>query len=93
MLEKEIEKNVCDYAKEKGHLVYKFTSPNRASVPDRMFVADDGDIYFIEFKAPGKTLTPAQDREKNKLSGRGVSVFVVSDVTHGKSVIDFMSGQ
>ena len=36
MLEKQIEAKVCEYAKTKGVLVYKFTSPARAAVPDRL---------------------------------------------------------
>ena len=38
MLEKQIERKVCDYAKNKGLLAYKFTSPARAAVPDRLFI-------------------------------------------------------
>ena len=38
MLEKQIESKVCDYAKSKGVLAYKFTSPARAAVPDRLFI-------------------------------------------------------
>ena len=49
MLEKQIEAKVCDYAKERGLLVYKFTSPNRMAVPDRMFIRPDGKVFFIEF--------------------------------------------
>ena len=39
MLEKDIEKAVCDYAKSKGVLTYKFSSPNHVGVPDRIFFA------------------------------------------------------
>ena len=88
MLEKQIEASVCDYAKERGLLVYKFTSPARAAVPDRMFVRRDGVIFFIEFKRENMKPTPAQDREHNRLRGHMINVFVVDDVTTGKWVID-----
>ena len=88
MLEKQIEAKVCDYAKERGLLVYKFTSPNRMAVPDRMFVRPDGKIFFIEFKREGQKPTPAQDREHERLRGHGVLVFVVNNVTTGLWVID-----
>lgn len=88
MLEKQIEAKVCDYAKERGLLVYKFTSPNRMAVPDRMFVRPDGKIFFIEFKREGQKPTPAQDREHERLRGHGVQVFVVDDVKIGQWVID-----
>ena len=88
MLEKTIEQKVCDYAKEKGLLVYKFTSPNRAAVPDRMFVHPDGTVTFIEFKQTGKKPTPAQEREHARLRGHNVKVYVVDDVDQGKRLVD-----
>jgi hypothetical protein len=88
MLEKQIETKVCDYAKDRGLLVYKFTSPNRMAVPDRMFIRSDGVVFFIEFKREGMKPTPAQDREHHRLRGHMINVFVVDDVTTGKWVID-----
>ena len=88
MLEKQIEAKVCDYAKGRGLLVYKFTSPNRMAVPDRMFVRPDGKIFFIEFKREGQKPTPAQYREHERLRGHGVLVFVVNNVLSGMLVID-----
>lgn len=90
MLEKQIESKVCDYAKTKGLLVYKFTSPSRAAVPDRLFVCPDGRTFFIEFKREGQKATPAQEREHQRLRGHKVNVFVVDNVTEGKFVIDMM---
>ena len=90
VLEKQIEAKVCDYAKTKNVLVYKFTSPARAAVPDRMFVRPDGVIFFIEFKRGGQKPTDAQEREHNRLRGHKVNVFVVDNVGSGKVVIDMM---
>jgi len=92
MLEKQIESKVCDYAKEHGLLVYKFTSPNRMAVPDRLFVRPDGVIFFIEFKREGQRPTPAQEREHDRLLGHRVNVFVADSVDSGKLVIDMMVG-
>jgi hypothetical protein len=92
MLEKQIEQKVCDYAKDRGLLVYKFTSPARAAVPDRMFVAPSGKVFFIEFKASGKKPTVPQTREHQRLRDHGVLVFVVDNVDEGKGVIDFVMG-
>lgn len=88
MLEKQIETAVCQYAKDKGLLVYKFTSPNRAAVPDRLMVLPSGHIFFVEFKREGKKPTPAQAREHAKLSGHNVKVFIVDHIEHGKFIID-----
>lgn len=92
MLEKQIEQKVCDYAKTKNVLAYKFTSPSRMAVPDRMFVRSDGLIFFIEFKRAGFKPTPAQDREHTRLRGHKVNVFVIDNVENGMMVIDLMVG-
>ena len=90
MFEKYIEAEVCDYARKKGLLAYKFTSPARAAVPDRMFITQDGRMFFCEFKAKGKKPTPAQEREHTRLRQHKVNVFVIDDVEKGKWVIDTM---
>jgi hypothetical protein len=90
MLEKQIEAKVCDYAKTKNVLVYKFTSPARAAVPDRLFIAPDGEIFFIEFKREGQKPTQAQEREHHRLRQHKVNVFVVDNIDAGKLVIDAM---
>lgn len=91
MLEKQIEAKVCDYAKVKGMMVYKFTSPARAAVPDRMFIRN-GRVFFIEFKREGQKPTPAQEREHNRLRQQAINVFVVDNVEAGKECIDTMCG-
>ena len=88
MLERDIEKRVCDYAKTKDFLVYKFSSPQRAAVPDRMMVMPSGHIFFIEFKRSGQKPTPAQKREHPRLRGHNVFVAVIDNVEDGIALID-----
>ena len=90
MLEKQIEDKVCDYAKHQGLLVYKFTSPARAAVPDRLFVLPNGRMFFCEFKREGQKPTPAQYREHEKLRQQMVNVFVIDNVAEGKLMVDVM---
>ena len=90
MLEKQIEAKVCEYAKTKGALVYKFTSPARAAVPDRLFIAPDGRMWFCEFKRGGQKPTAAQEREHLRLREHGVTVFVVDNVGDGEAMVDMM---
>ena len=89
-LEKDIEKKVCDYAKSHGCLVYKFTSPSRRSVPDRLFITPLGVVFFIEFKRLGQKPTAAQEVEIGKLKAQGANVFVSDSVEHGENVVDMM---
>jgi hypothetical protein len=88
MLESKIEAAVCDYAKGKGLLVYKFTSPSRRAVPDRMFILPWGQVFFIEFKATGAKPTVPQEREHAKLRDQNSSVYFVDSIEDGKQVID-----
>lgn len=89
-LEKDIEKRVVDYARSKKMLVYKFTSPSRRSVPDRLFLTQSGGVFFIEFKRLGQKPTASQEVEINKIQLQGVNVFVVDTVERGKSIVDMM---
>lgn len=90
-LEKDIEKRVCDYAKSLGMLCYKFTSPSRRSVPDRMFITKTGTVFFIEFKRAGAKPTAAQEVEIMKIRATGVQVNMVDNVESGKRIIRTMS--
>lgn len=40
MLEKKVEEHLCKKVKEAGGIAYKFTSPQRRSVPDRLVLLD-----------------------------------------------------
>ncbi len=93
MLERDIEAAVCQYAHEAGLLVYKFTSPARAAVPDRMFVTPKGTVFFVEFKREGAKPTPQQTREHDRLRGHGVMVFVVDSVKAGRLIVGMMREQ
>ena len=90
-LEKDIEKRVCDYSKKLGILCYKFTSPSRRSVPDRLFVLPGGKVFWIEFKRAGQKPTPAQYVEIEKIRKQGGKVYVVDNVEWGKSVVGIES--
>jgi len=93
MLEKEIEAKVCEFAKSKGVLVYKFTSPSRAAVPDRLFIGPGGRVWFCEFKRGGQKPTPSQSREHDKLRYQGVRGFVVANVLDGQLMVLEMVAQ
>jgi len=93
MLERQIEESVCQYAREANMLVYKFTSPNRAAVPDRLFITPKGTSWFIEFKRAGQKPTPQQQREHERLRGHRVMVFVVDSTKAGRLIVDMMREQ
>ena len=88
MLEKEIEKRVCEHAKEMKILSYKFVSPGHIGVPDRIFITPKGYTFFIEFKRNGGKTTPMQDREIARIRATGVQVHIVDDVGQGVGFIN-----
>ncbi len=90
-LEKDIEKRVCQFAREKKFLCYKFTSPAQNHVPDRIFITPAGVVFMIEFKRRGKKPTPAQEIEIAKIRATGVQVNVVDNVESGKRIINTMA--
>ena len=55
-----IEQYLVEQVKKLGGKAYKFSSPNNRGVPDRIVVLPTGIIFFVECKAPGKTLSPLQ---------------------------------
>lgn len=87
MRESEIETKVTCYAKNRGWLTFKFTSPANRSVPDRIFIRS-GTLLFIEFKAPGKKPTKLQFNMIMKLRSQGMKVVVIDDIEKGKRLID-----
>jgi len=79
MLERQIEKKVCEKAKLAGWLTYKWVSPSQAGVPDRIFIRD-GEIIFIEFKAFGKKPTELQKKTIEKLKGQKMKVYICDSI-------------
>ena len=88
MKESKVEKEVCDYAAARGFLVYKFVSPGRRGVPDRILIDCHGRPFFIEFKKAGEKPRPDQVREIKAIRANGGLVFVVDNIDYGKGVID-----
>ena len=88
MLERDIEKRVKEYARSKGWLAYKFTSPGHIGVPDGLFISPLGFVIFMEFKQTGKKPTAMQQREIDRINQHGVLALVVDSVEQGKTIID-----
>lgn len=80
--ESQIEKYGKDKLRKAGCLVYKFVSPAKRGVPDDIVVLPDGQVLFIEYKAPhgrGK-LSKLQQVEIQKLRDNNAKVLVVDSV-------------
>ena len=84
MRESKIEKVLREAVESNAGVAYKFVSPGRRGVPDRLVLFPGGRAYFVELKAPGKDLEPHQDREIARIRRMGHSVTVIDSVQKAK---------
>ncbi len=80
MLESKLEQKLIAHIKKLGGIAYKFTSPNRRGVPDRLCVMPNGRVFFVELKAPGKAPTPLQQHEHCLLRALGHTVLLIDSL-------------
>lgn len=78
MRESTVERYLCGqvWAILQG-FAYKFKSPGRKNVPDRIVCLPSGHVHFVECKAPGKKASSGQAREHARLFKLGFSVMVL----------------
>jgi len=66
-----------------GGLSFKWVSPGRRGVPDRIVLLH-GEVWFIEVKAEGGSLSALQAYTLNQLKEAGANVYVA----HGRGGVD-----
>jgi Holliday junction resolvase len=88
--ESRVEAKIVTYARSKGCLVYKFSSPARRGVPDRIIIAPGGKVLFLEIKRPGKVPTELQMREIRLLTEQGCHATWTNSVNGGKTCVDWL---
>ena len=80
-------------AKSMGMLSYKFASPSKRAVPDRIFIAKTiygASVGWLEIKRPGEYPTPLQERELRIMRKQGCLVAWtdnLDDATHFLQVL------
>lgn len=60
MRESDIERHFVRRVKALGGVAYKFVSPSHRGVSDRIVCLPDGQVWFVELKAPGGRLEALQ---------------------------------
>lgn len=75
--ERNLEQRLVRLCQQHGVLAYKFVSPGRAGVPDRMLVFPNGTVAFVEVKAEKGVLSALQDNEIRRLRKQKQQVFVL----------------
>lgn len=79
MRESTIEARLRKKVKEAGGVCWKWVSPGRRGVPDRIVIFPHGAVAFVELKAPGKTERPDQVLVQGILRRLGCEVFSAVD--------------
>lgn len=87
MKEGEIEKHLCRCVRELGGTAYKFISPGKRGVPDRIVILPGCEAFFVELKATGEEPTPQQACRINELRALGQRVFVVDSLDGVEDVL------
>lgn len=80
MSEKELEEMFRDAVRKAGGCAYKFVSPGKSGVPDRLVVLPGNCIGFVELKARGKEPRPDQRHRQQELKQLGCYVAVLDDL-------------
>ncbi len=89
MLEKDIERKLCDGVRALGGYAYKFTSPGNDGVPDRIVIMPGGHVQYVELKGEAGRLSKMQDFQIRRLKKLGCKVIVVRGI---KGVNAFLEG-
>ena len=71
-----------------GGIAYKFVSPGRRGVPDRLVVMPNGVTVYVELKAPGEKPEPHQEREHQRLRERGHRVYVIDSLEGVRQLLE-----
>ena len=88
--ENKVEKFLVSSVKLLGGEAYKFTSPNRRFVPDRLCVLPFGIVLFVEVKGSEGTLHSGQVREINRLRAKGHAAIVVDSAETVTELMDMV---
>jgi len=80
MTEADIENEFVSFAESRGCMVEKLVRQGRKGWPDRSIYAPNGWHFLIEFKKPGGTTSPHQDRAIEGLERRGHEVYVYDNI-------------
>jgi len=82
-----IELRIKRYAEIKLCLTYKFSSPSRKGVPDRIFI-HNSNVMFVEFKRLGKKPSRLQQYTIDAMLKIGADVHVIDNIADGEKLID-----
>ncbi|WP_217597846.1 VRR-NUC domain-containing protein [Cohnella sp. GbtcB17] len=75
--EASLEQTLVHEVEKRGGLCWKFTSPGTVGVPDRIVIAPNGTVAFVEMKAPNGKLQPIQRKRAEELLERKANWYLL----------------
>ena len=97
MAERDIEARLVKGVRKLGGSCFKWVSPGRRGVPDRIVLLPHGAIAFVEVKAPDGEVSGLQELTMREIARLGHNVYVLygaDDVdeflAHAQEAVDFM---
>ena len=81
MRESIIERSLEEKVKRSGGLTYKFCSPNNPGVPDRIVIAPNGRVIFVELKAELGRVAKIQDWQIRRIREMGCDVRILKGLS------------
>ena len=79
-MEKRVEQALKKRVEELGGVCWKWTSPGRAGVPDRVCLSPDGRVVFVELKSETGHVSKIQQAVIQKMKGMCHDVRVINSV-------------
>lgn len=80
MLESVIELRLKKRVEMLGGLALKMDSMSWAGAPDRLILLPNGQVVFVELKAPGKKPRPIQIKRHEQLRAIGFEVIIIDSL-------------
>ena len=88
MLEKAIERKMVAEFERRGAMAWKFTSPGRQGVPDRIVLLPGGRVVFVETKTQIGRLSAAQRITIKRMRDLGHDVRVVYGADQAAKLVE-----
>ena len=86
--ENRVEQRLIDGVEALGGITFKFVSPGRAGVPDRVVILPGGDVHFVELKALGGKPSRIQLRRISQLRKLDVTALVLTGIDEVERYLD-----
>ncbi len=88
MLEKTIERKFAAALRARGAMAWKFVSPGRQGVPDRIVLMPGGKVAFVELKTETGKLSPMQRATIERMRALGHDVRVVYGAQQAMEIVE-----